>query len=188
MFNINFGNRWQYAFIDSINQASSRGLPDVEDMMEVTLAQMVQSDSIDLAKVLETNFRFAMGRLVYMYERSNKDVRDQIGLILSFLHRGAFIGTVQQHMLVMIEAYSLTLNLSSIMDGGSNALVGTFQQALHRQFSDALSAMFSILLSHMVRGHVGIDPGPGSILFLSLSPTLLLCRVRSHLSAPCHYH
>ena len=38
------------------------------------------------------------------------------------------------------------------MDGSaSNALVGTFQQALHRQFSDALSAMLSICLSHMDR-------------------------------------
>lgn len=64
-----------------------------------------QSEAIDLAKVLETNFRFAMGRLVYMYERSNDDVRGQISLILSFLRKAPFISTVRQHMLTMIDEY-----------------------------------------------------------------------------------
>ena len=58
-----------------------------------------------MAKVLETNFRFAMGRLVYMYERSNDDVRGQISLILSFLRKAPFISTVRQHMLTMIDEY-----------------------------------------------------------------------------------
>ena len=151
-FSVDFDNRWSYAFIDSITPASNHGLLDVEDMMGVTLSQMLDSDAIDLAKILAANFRFAMGRLVYLYERSNEDVRSQITLVLSYLQEASFIDTVQRHMLVMINEYELALDLSKITDSDSGlALVGTFQQALHRQFTDALSALFSVLLSHMDR-------------------------------------
>jgi hypothetical protein len=72
-----------YAFIDSITPASNHGLLDVEDMMGVTLAEMLTSEAIDLAKILASNFRFAMARLVYMYERSNEDVRGKCLHILN---------------------------------------------------------------------------------------------------------
>jgi hypothetical protein len=151
-FNVDFDERWFYAFIDSITPASNHGLLDVEDMMGVTLSQMLESTSIDLAKILASNFRFAMARLVYLYERTNEDVRGQISLVLNYLHEHSFIDTVQQHMLVMVEEYDLALDLSRITDSDAGvSLVGTFQQALHQQFTDALSALFSVILSHMDR-------------------------------------
>ena len=151
-FTVEFDNRWCYAFIDSMMPASNRGLLDVEDMMGVTLADMLDSESVDLAKVLGANFRYAMARLVYLFERSNDDVRGQISLVLDFLQEKPFIDNVQQQMLQMIEEYGLALDLSRITDVSSGlTLIGTFQQALHQQFTDTLSALFSVILSHMDR-------------------------------------
>jgi MoxR-like ATPase len=149
-FCIDFDTRWNYAFVDSIVPASDQGLLDVEEMMGRTMTDIV--NGIDLSMVLAANFRFAVARLVYLYERSNEDVRNQIGVILQCLKTPVFVDCVRNKMIEMVEAFKLTLDLSGITDADSGlALAGTFQEALHHQITDALAAMFAIVLSHMDR-------------------------------------
>eukprot|EP01052_Picozoa_sp_SAG31_P002292 SAG31_NODE_80_length_27188_cov_42.623869_7_plen_2406_part_00 len=149
-YSVDFDNRWTYAFIDSAIPASTTGLLNVEEMMGSTMTEMV--NRIDLAKVLGNNFRYAMARLVYLYQRSNEDVRGQIAMTLECLEDSSFIRIIQERILSMIEDYKLEIDLSQITDQkGGVALVGTFQEALHRQFTDALAAMFAVVLSHMDR-------------------------------------
>ena len=149
-FVVDFDNRFNYGFIDSIMPASSQGLLNAEDMVGLGMADVL--DGVDLSKVLSSNFRFAMARLCYMYERSNGDVREQISFLLDCLKNDWFIECVRRQMRAMVTQYGLALDLNRILDGDSGLTVaGTFQQALHRQFTDALCAMFSIVLSHMDR-------------------------------------
>ena len=46
--------------------------------MGVTMSHMVEA--IDLGRVLGANFRFSLARLVYLYQRSNVQVRDELEL------------------------------------------------------------------------------------------------------------
>ena len=162
--------------------------------MGVTMSHMVEA--IDLGRVLGANFRFSLARLVYLYQRSNvqvrgelefsrtlgaasgsqrarlvrnradcrpsfspgnarayaAQVRDQISFVLRCLDTPQFIDTLRHKMLAMVKAYELELDISSITEDASKlGLAGTFQQALHQQFTEALAAMFAIVLSHMAR-------------------------------------
>lgn len=149
-YSFDFDNRWTYGFVDSVIPASTKGLLNVEEMMGSNMMQMV--NRVDLAKVLGNNFRYAMARLVYLYQRSNEDVRGQIALTINCLEDTTFIGIIKERILSMVEDYKLELDLSQITDQKAGvALVGTFQEALHRQFTDALAAMFAVVLSHMDR-------------------------------------
>jgi hypothetical protein len=148
-FAIDFDQRWSYAFVDSVLPASDQGLLDVEAMMRSDMAAIVRT--VALGKVLGDNFRLAVARLLYMYERSNTDVREQIGVILECLADETFVDVVRGQMVAMVEAFELVLDLERVTDGSGVALVGTFQEALHMQIIDALAAMFAIVLAHMDR-------------------------------------
>eukprot|EP01048_Picozoa_sp_COSAG05_P017147 COSAG05_NODE_2300_length_3258_cov_2.192149_1_plen_1074_part_01 len=149
-FCVDFDKRWNYAFVDQVIPASDHGLLDVEDMMGRSMTDILHS--IDLSKVLAANFRLAITRLVYLYERSNEDVRSQIGVLLGCLDTPVFVDAVRAKMGIMVEEFKLSLDLSGITDGDDGlALAGTFQQALGNQITDALAAMFAIVLSHMDR-------------------------------------
>ena len=79
-------------------------------------------------------------------------MRDQISFVLRCLDTPQFIDTLRHKMLAMVKAYELELDISSITEDASKlGLAGTFQQALHQQFTEALAAMFAIVLSHMAR-------------------------------------
>jgi hypothetical protein len=143
LFSVDFGVEWAYGFVDSIMPASTRGLLGVEDMMQHSLASMVRE--IDLGLVLGDNFRVALTRLLFLYERSQQEVRQQVADILECLSDGTFVELVRDCMLTMIDHNKLELDIALTNQ------VGTFMEALHRQFTDCLSAMFAVVLAHMDR-------------------------------------
>ena len=147
-FSVDFGVEWTYAFVDSIMPASTRGLLGVEAMMQRSLAEMVEM--VDLGTVLANNFRLSISRLIFLYQRSNDEVRQQVADILSCLKNESFVSLVRRCMLEMIRHNELALDISTLTSR-SATVVGTFMEALHRQFTEVLSAMFAIVLSHMDR-------------------------------------
>ena len=148
-FSIDFGPRWSFAFVDSIMPASTRGLLGVEAMMQHKMGEMIEM--VDLGTVLSSTFQYAISRLVYLYQRSNEDVRKQVGDTLACLRNGAFVSIVRTCMLAIIKSNGLELDLSALSDHNASHANGTFMEVLHRQFTDALSAMFAVVLSHMDR-------------------------------------
>ena len=159
-FSVDFGPRWSYSFVDSIMPASTRGLLGVEAMMQHKMGEMLEM--VDLGTVLSANFRYAISRLVYLYQRSNEDVRKQVGDTLSCLQNDAFVSIVRTCMATMIESNGLELDLLALSERNAASANGTFMEVLHRQFTDALGAMFAVVLSHM-------DRNGGLPLFLNTS-------------------
>lgn len=79
-------------------------------------------------------------------------VRAQIAVILQCLQDKDFVDIVRRELTGMVSAFKLELDLAAVTEsGGQNALVGTFQEALHHQIIDALAGLFAILLAHMDR-------------------------------------
>ena len=149
-FCIDFDSRWSYGFVDNVLPASQQGLLDVEEMIGRSMSEIIEK--VELSTVLAANFRLAVARLVYLYERSNDDVRDQIGVVLGCLENSVFVDMVRERMLEMVDAFKLSLDLSDLTDEDEGlALAGTFQEALHNQITDALAGMFALVLSHMDR-------------------------------------
>ena len=166
-FSIDFNSRWSYGFVDNVLPASDQGLLDVEEMIGRSMEEII--DKIELSKVLAANFRLAVARLVYLYERSNNDVRNQIGVVLGCLEDPTFVDLIRDRMLNMVEEFKLSLDLSGVTDEADGlALAGTFQEALHNQITDALAGMFAVVLSHM-------DRNGGLALFADGSTRALWC-------------
>ena len=149
-FCVDFDSRWAYGFVDNVLPASQQGLLDVEEMIGRSMTEIIEK--IELSTVLAANFRLAVARLVYLYERSNDDVRDQIGVLLGCLQNALFVDLIRERMLEMVDSFKLSLDLSDLADADESlALAGTFQEALHNQITDALAGMFALVLSHMDR-------------------------------------
>uniref|UniRef100_A0A7S0DVA6 Uncharacterized protein n=1 Tax=Amorphochlora amoebiformis TaxID=1561963 RepID=A0A7S0DVA6_9EUKA len=152
-FLIDFDKRWRMAFVDDIEPAANTGLPDIQAMLNTDLSMAQIMELLNLKQVLLASFRRALARLVYLHERTNEDVKEQIGFILNSLRSDKqFIEHVQDAVKEIVALSGKKLELMQAAKKEEDlALAGTFQAALHRQILDTLSSSFALLLSHMDR-------------------------------------
>jgi hypothetical protein len=127
-FSFDFDHRWKYVFVDSIEPPHSVGLPTLQDMLGSDFASII--GKLDLQQVLIKTFRTSMSRLVYNYQRTTDDVRNQI---LYLLHRlesqGAnFLLPCKTLLSELVHQSDAALDLFAIAANDRDlALAGTFQ-------------------------------------------------------------
>ena len=151
-YQFDMDRRWRYAFIDSTESSGKSGLPDIQSMLGQSMTELMTK--LDLRQLLLRNFRNAMTRLVYLYQRTNEDVRKQIMFLLRRLEEAdpAFVGVLQRVISEMVAESSISLNVMETANQERElALAGTFQAALHRKITDTVSYNFAIVLSHIDR-------------------------------------
>ena len=149
-YGFDFDMRWRYAFLDSLEPAADTGLPDVGDMLGKSVSTIMKD--LDLRQVLKDNFRTSLARLVYLYERTNEDVRAQISHILTFLDDEGFHGAVHALINTMITEADFEVDVASLAQHERELmLAGTFRAALHRQITGTVSSMFAVVMGHMER-------------------------------------
>jgi len=155
------------AFVDDIEPAANTGLPDIQAMLNTDLSMQQIMELLDLKRVLLASFRRALARLVYLHERTNEDVKEQIGFLLHSLRNDKqFIEHVQDAVKEIVGRSGKKLELMQAAKKEEDlALAGTFQAALHRQILDTLSSAFALLLSHM-------DRNTGLFLLSKAGPTI----------------
>ena len=123
--------------------------------------------SLRLPLVLMRHFRTSMSRLIYNFQLTNDDIRDKIYLLLQLLepssaevdavattaatatatakpNNASFLAIVQP----LVSSMAIQTGFTIALDA---AVTGTFQASLHRQITDLVCAMFSILLAHADR-------------------------------------
>lgn len=62
---------------------------------------------LDMKKVLRKSFRSSLSKLVFVYERTNDDVRRQIVTILRTLEDDRFVATIRELLLQMYSAVKM---------------------------------------------------------------------------------
>jgi hypothetical protein len=125
-FSFDFDHRWRYVFVDSIEPAKNSGLPDLQNMLGSDIASIIAK--LDLNAVLLRVFRTSMSRLVYLYQRTTDDVRDQILFILSRLEAKdeSFVSICKKLLGELVHESGIALDLFAIAERDHElALAGT---------------------------------------------------------------
>lgn len=154
MFNIDFDSRWRVAFLDLVHNDDIMGLPSIESLIGKSLSEIFMS--LDTQKVLTKTFRTSLSKLVYLYDRSNDDVRKQIFTLTKCLSQPLFIELVRTVISELIkQQFSVTdFELMNLALGTRELhLTGSFQGAIHRQILGVISTLFAVVLSQMDRNN-----------------------------------
>ena len=104
---------------------------------------------LDMRKVLTKSFRSALSKLVFAYERTNEDVRQQIMTILRTLEDANFVARIRELLLVMHNEIKTDkrggdFELEGATDERILMLAGTFQGALHLRILNTVSFLFAV--------------------------------------------
>jgi energy-coupling factor transporter ATP-binding protein EcfA2 len=144
-----FDRRWKSVFIDCIEPCRSVGLPNIEAILGHSISEIIAT--IDMQQVLLRNFRFSLGKLVYLYERNNETVRQQILTILNALNNNEqFIDCVKATISNILKDSNIDL-LAAAQQNSELILSATFNAAVHRQIELTVAKYFTILLAHADR-------------------------------------
>lgn len=162
---LDFDTRWRAAFIDSMS-ISSNGLPEAETIIHRPLLDLLCSNELKLKQLLTSVCRSSLAKLYTTFDRSNVDVKRQIGEITRCLEHESFVELCQETLerllsfqnsgnTVPSEDATATGNdiTSKALNERELQLAGSFQAALHKQILDTMAALFAVVLSHMDRNN-----------------------------------
>jgi len=164
-YSLDFDTRWRAAFVDSMS-ASTNGLPEAEAIIHRPLLDLVCSKELKLKQLLTTVCRSSLAKLYTTFDRSNIDVKRQIGEITNCLEHESFVDLCQETLEKLLHFQSekgaisnmgVTATGNDITSKALNErelqLAGSFQGALHKQILDTVAALFAVVLSHMDRNN-----------------------------------